>query len=390
MTASGRTALLLAAFFCLAANLRAPIVAVGPVLQDIGAALQMKESALGLLGTLPVLAFAAVSPFVHRLAFRFGLERAMLLGLTAMLAGTLLRISLPSVAVLMAGTFILCGGIAVGNVLLSAAIRRDFPNHMEKMSSFQMFAFGIFQTMAAACAVPLAHAFGWKTAISIWTLAAIPALLLWPQIARQQRQYRAAAAQPALLPAKNIWKSPLAWKISLYMGLQSMLYYTLVNWMPQFLHHRGLTESQAGNIMALFQIVTIPTVIAITPLAERCKNMTILLVGAGLVILLGVLGLWMLPIHWAWLPAIIAGSGGAAAFTFCLMLYAMRGKNAIETAALSGMSQTVGYLIAAAGPVLLGKLLESSGGWGLPWIAVCAIAAAIALTGVLAGQKGGL
>lgn len=376
---------LIMAVFLLAANLRAPIVSVGPVLQEIGTARGLSYTAIGLLGTLPVLAFALVSPWVRSLAARFGLEYTVGLGLIAIAVGAFIRSALPSAFALMAGTLLLCGGIAIGNVLLAAAIRRDFPNHIEKMSSFQMFTFGIMQGLAAWLAVPIANHFGWQWAIGIWALVAVPAAVLWFALAQGAPPMSASVAQKT----HNIWRSTLAWKISLYMGLQSLTFYTLVNWLPLFLQSRGMAPEVAGYIVALFQAITIPTVIFIAPLSERGNMVTLLTVSGG-VVLAGVLGLWYLPVNWAWVTATIAGMGGAATFTFCLMLFGLRGRDAGESAALSGMSQTVGYCIAAIGPLLLGKLLEISGSWGAPWAALCCAAAGIMLTGPLAGKRGNL
>lgn len=384
MSTTVKTPILVLAVFFLAANLRAPIVAVGPILHEIGASLYLDKTILGLLGTLPVLTFAIMSPFVKGLASRVGLEKAILFGVIAIGLGGLLRVGFSTTLTLILGTIILCAGIAIGNVLLSAAIRRDFPRHMAQMSSFQLLTFGISQSLAAGLSVPITIKFGWQWGLGIWSIFALPAFLCWFYLVKKNNiQTRLSTQTPTTI---NIWKSALAWKISVYMGLQSLMFYTLANWLPLFLQSRGMDAKTAGYTMTVFQIIAIPTAVMIPIITKRYQQMQHLLSLSAFLMVVGLIGFWYLPLNWVWVASMIIGIGCAASFTFCLILFALRGKDAIETAALSGMGQTMGYFIAAIGPIALGYLLNHVGSWGVPWTTLTLIAVGIVIVGQFAGK----
>ncbi|MBV7435230.1 MFS transporter [Cardiobacteriaceae bacterium TAE3-ERU3] len=373
------------AVILLAANLRAPIIAVGPLVETIRSAIDSTPTIMGLIGTLPVLTFAACSPFAAKLARRFGLENTILAGLILIAAGGLLRSLFASEWTIMLGTVILCAGITMGNVLLAAAIKRDQPSRIQRMTALQMFSFSILSALSAALAVPIAKVAGWQWALAVWSLLSIPAFFVWLKIRSQQHQRNLPAQSPAN-PAFNVWRSALAWKISLYTGLQSMMFYTLVAWLATIIAARGFSETEAGYYNTLFQLIALPTALLISPLSERYSRMDHLLAGASALIFTGIAGVWFAPTSLMWLFTTILGIGGCASFTFCLMLFAMRGETAAQSAALSGMGQTVGYAIAAIGPVAAGWLYETSGGWQIPIYALLIVNALQLTIGWFAGK----
>ncbi|UJF23643.1 MFS transporter [Suttonella sp. R2A3] len=384
-----KPALFIIGIILLAANLRAPIVAFGPLVEEIIQATGSSATVMGVIGTLPVLTFAACSSFAAKLARRFGLENVLLFGLVLIGVGGFVRSMRADSLMIMVGTVILCAGIAMGNVLLAAVIKRDQPNHIERMTALQMFSFSILSAIASAFAVPLAKTLGWQFALGIWSVCSIPAFVVWWRMRRRRGPHTAAVVNPSEATF-NIWRSVLAWKISAYTGLQSMLFYSMVTWLATIVAARGFSETEAGLYNTLFQLIALPTVVFITPLAERYPHMHHLLIAAGSMMFIGLLGVWYMPVEWLWLCVIVLGIGACASFTFCLMLFALRGQNAVQSAALSGMGQTVGYMIAAFGPFTVGWLLESSGGWTLPIYGLLAVTIILMSTGWFAGQRGRL
>lgn len=377
------------AVILLASNLRAPIVAIGPLMETIRDAISSNATIMGVIGTLPTLTFAACSPFAARLAKRFGLENVILVGIAMITLGCLIRSLFGNAWSIMIGTIILCAGIAMGNVLLAAAIKRDYPQRIERLTALQMLSFSILSALAAALAVPLANIIGWQWSLGIWAIMTIPAFFAWLKIRGQQHPQQ-RPQHTAANPNFNIWRSRLAWQISFYVGLQSMLFYTFVAWLATIIIARGFSETQAGYYNTLFQLIAFPTALLISPIAERYGRMHHLLCASSLLVLSGTLGMWYAPTNLMWLFTAIIGIGSCASFTLCLMLFALRGETAAQSAALSGMAQTIGYAIAALGPVCTGWLLDISGNWQIPIYAIVSIATLQLVSAWQAGQEGKL
>lgn len=355
-----RSALLAATVFAVATCLRPAITAVGPVLTRIGEDLGLGESALGLLGALPLLAFAAVSPLVHRLSGRIGVERAILVSLVILAAGILVR-SYTGSAGLWIGTIVLGSAIAVGNVLVPVLVRRDYPSNVSRATGVYTACLTLAAGTASAIAVPLSDAVDWRFALAIWAGLALVISLVWlPRVAAAPT----ARTLPAYRDANpvSVWRQPMAWGLTAFMGLQSTTFYIMVTWLPTIETAAGVEPTVAGVHMFVFQGVGILAGLAIPSLMQHptdqragvvVASAPMVIASAGFVFAPGLMLLWV----------VIAGLGQGAAFVAALSLVSLRGRNHHETTKLSGMTQSVGYLLAATGPVLTGSLAESTGRW---------------------------
>lgn len=361
--------LLIGAIILLAASLRAPIVAVGPLVADIQQDLAVSSTMMGLIGTLPVLTFAVCSPFAASLGKRFGMEEVLIAALLLLLAGMFIRTGGDSVWMLLGGTIVLSAGIAMGNVLLSGMVKRSLPQHVGRVTSLYSMTMSLTAGLFAAAAVPLAAFFGsWRTALNVWMVFTAAALAVW-LVMRWRSGHIPTPVTAQGRAAVQVWRSGLAWAISLMMGLQSLLYYTFSAWLPEILAAKGVQAAEAGVYVMLFQVAAVPAVLGVTALAVRMKRHEGLIsavIGLSVVSLCAI-GWWPSAL-WLWVT--LVGVSVSGTFTLSLLLFVWRTESAGEAAALAGMAQTVGYLVAAAGPLGAGWLFERTGSWQWPLAAL--------------------
>lgn len=355
--------LLLFAVAALAFNLRSPIVTIGPLVGMIRDDLGVSGSFMGFVTALPVLAFALFSPWAARLGQRHGMENVLITSLAVLMAGIALRSALPSPLTLVLGTALLSAAIAMGNVLLPALAKRNLPEHVNLVVAMMTAGMLVSSTLAASIAVPLARWQGWTWPLGIWMLTTGVALVPWLRIRHLHRAAAPTGSAPTTRTPLNVWRIPAAWALSLYMGLQSLVFYAVVGFTPSVLQEKGLSAEQAGNLGALFQAVSLLGVVAASWAPVRGRGRQWLSVGISLTVLAGSLGLWLGSTGTQWLWVSLAGIGTAGVFSLCLMLFAERTDSPAEAAALSGMAQAVGYGIAAIGPLGVGVLYDLLGSW---------------------------
>ncbi|WP_312350051.1 MFS transporter [Actinomyces sp.] len=385
-------ALMTALVFLVALNLRPAVTALGPLLPQIGVEEGLDKGAQGLLGAVPVMAFALVSPLVHRASRRLGPERVVLAALLVLVAGTLVR-SWAGGAGLWIGTVVVGVSIAVGNVLVPALVKRDYADKVSWATSIYSTCITVGSALAAATAVPLAGVWGWRGSLAFWAVPALVTAVLWvPRV-------RASAPIPAPAPSTagavrggrrspSVWRRPSAWMVTVFMGLQSTCFYTMVTWLPTILIAGGATPETAGVHMFVFQLVGIPAGLALPLLMRRPDSQVGAAVASSVPMLVGVLGLLVLPASGA-LWSAVAGVGAGASLVMAMTLIGLRSRTHQETTQLSGMAQSVGYLLAAGGPVLVGRLAQTSGGWTVPLVALAVVAALQVVVAVLAGRVPG-
>jgi MFS transporter, CP family, cyanate transporter len=459
-----RAGLLAAAILLLASNLRAAITAVGPLVGEIRADEGISHGLAGLITTLPLLAFAALSSLAPRIARRFGIERTLLASMVVLVVGILLRSSGP-LAALFGGTALLGLAIAAGNVLLPGLIKRDFPDRTGWMTGLYSGAMGVTATVAVALAVPVAdHAgLGWRGSLAYWAAPAAVAALVWLPLARRstrptspQGVARGADAPagngqmasdgparnsrvPRDGPARNsrvprdapastaqavhaaavgntnaagdapaagnargaggaavvagssgsvpsLWRSGLAWQVTIFMGLQSLVFYSTIAWLAEILRDRGLSSSAAGWLVSVAQLSGLVTSLAVPPIATRRASQRVHATLSALLSLAGYSGLLLSGRGLLPLWCVLIGLGQGALFSLALTMFALRAPDARHAAELSGMAQTVGYLLAATGPTLLGLVHDLTGAWTVPLAALAATTVAILLAGLAAGR----
>ncbi|WP_205708569.1 MFS transporter [Kineococcus siccus] len=376
------TALLLAGIVLVACVMRAPITGVGSVLPAISADERLTSTTAGLLTALPLLAFAAASGVVPRLAGRLGLRRTLFVALLLLLAGSVLR-SVPGVVALFAGTALLGVAIAVVNVLLPALLRREFPSRVALMTSGYVVVMGLAGSIAAGAVVPLSGALpgGWRTALAVWGAPALLAAVVWTAQLRRAEPVVAGGEH-----ARAPWRSPLAWSVTAFMGCQSVTFYVLVAWLPTVLRDRaGLGPEAAGWHLSLVQgagvvaSLAVPLVARSVTGSRRASVVTSLVTAAGFLVLL------VAP-HQAGLASVVLGLGGGATVVLALSTFSARAADAAGAAALSGMAQSVGYLVAAAGPVTIGAIHAATGSWTVPLVLLAVVAGGQAVVARAAGR----
>ncbi|MFJ1362098.1 CynX/NimT family MFS transporter [Klebsiella aerogenes] len=382
-SANGKKLLLIVGILFIAATLRVTFTGIAPLLDAIRAEYQLTTAQTGLLTTLPLLAFGLVSPLAAGVARRFGIERSLLLAMVIICLGIGLR-SLPSAAWLYIGTALIGCGIALGNVLLPGLIKRDFSGHVARMTGAYSITMGAAAAAGSAMVVPLALAgFGWRGALLLLMVFPLLALLLWLPQARRQATTPMTGSGAA--HNRGIWRSALAWQVTLFLGINSLVYYVIVGWLPAILQSMGYSEAQAGSLHGLLQLATAAPGLAIPLVLHRLKDQRGIAVLVALMCVVSTLGLWLLPGQ-AVIWTLIFGFGSGATMILGLTFIGLRVSSAHQAAALSGMAQTIGYLLAACGPPLIGKIHDAYGDWHIPLIIVALIAVVMALFGALAGR----
>ena len=375
--------LALAGILLIATNLRGPFTAAGPVLEVIQASLHIGAGQAGLLLTLPVLAFCVISPFAAPLARLYGLERVLFGALLIMMAGIAVR-SMGSVWALYAGTIILGGGIALGNTLVPSLLKRDFPNNFARLTGVYAITMGLSAAAASIIIVPLTLAFDWQVSLgSFIVLPIISALVWWPQLGRASAPVEEATAPAATAP---LWRSPLAWQVTLFFGGTSFNYYAFTAWLPSILVSQGYSPVVAGNMHGMLQLCTAVPGLLLPLLISRAKDQRAIAAGLGLSGLTGVAGLYLVP-QWAVVWVAIYGMGMGGAFIMALTFIGLRTRNAQQTARLSGMTQSVGYMVSCSGPVTVGLLHDLTQTWLVPFILCGTLCLTVALLGLGAGRN---
>ncbi|SAL40971.1 major facilitator transporter [Caballeronia sordidicola] len=384
LPSAARPALLIFGILLIAANLRAPFTGVAPLLGMIRANAGMTATEAGMLITLPLLAFAIVSPFAAGVAREYGLERSLFAALVLIGAGIALR-SAGAVWCLYLGTAIIGGGIALGNVLLPSLLKRDFPDKTVTLTSAYALTMGVGAAIASVIAIPLAHLFNseWRLVIGVLIVLPVVAALIWlPQLRNRTSPAKDTATPPH---GGEVWRSALAWQVTLFLGLNSFVYYVAVSWLPAILHDAGFSSDKAGSLHGVLQLATAVPGLLLLPIVRKMKDQRMAAFIASIISMVGLFGLLLVPAL-AMLWIIFFGLGAGAAIILGLAFVSLRASSSHQAAALSGMSQCVGYLLAAAGPPLVGRLHDASGNWTAALAICAALCLVMALLGLLAGR----
>ncbi|MFF2479930.1 CynX/NimT family MFS transporter [Paenibacillus sp. NPDC058071] len=369
-----------------AANLRAPITSVGPLIGDIKQFVGLSNSAAGMLTTVPLLAFALLSPVAPKIARRFGMERTIFFSLLLLTAGIVCR-SFSGTAALFGGTVLLGMGIAVCNVLLPSLVKRDYSNKVGLVTGIYSVSMNLCGALASGLSVPLARyaGLGWSGALNAWLLLAVIGILFWLPALKSDR-LQAAVSGTGETEIK-LSRSPLAWQVTIYMGMQSSIFYIFVAWFPEILISRGMSSDKAGWMLFLFQFAMLPFTFLVPIIAGRMKDQRPLVVLTTVLYLAGIGGLFFADNRLVPLWSALVGIGGACSFGLALIFFTARTRNAHEAARLSGMAQSLGYLLAAVGPLLFGLLHDATQHWTVPLMAMLVIALLIFAFGMGAARN---
>jgi len=357
--------LLLLGLVLVALNLRPALSSMAPVLGQVSEGLGLSASQAGLLTTLPVLCLGLFAPLAPVLARRFGSERVILCILLTLALGILVRSALGAVGVFV-GSLMAGASIGIIGVLLPGIVKRDFPKHAGTLTGVYTMALCLGAAMAAGATVPLSTHFddSWALGLGFWMLPALLAMLVWLPQARQGHGLHKVAYR-----VRGLWRDPLAWQVTLYMGLQSSLAYIVFGWLPSILIGRGLNPTEAGLVLSGSVIVQLISSLSAPWLATRGKDQRLAIVIVMLVTLAGLFGCLYAPIEGLWGWAVLLGLGQGGTFALALTLIVLRSKDAHVAANLSSMAQGVGYTLASMGPFAVGLVHDLTGGWdAVGWI----------------------
>ncbi|MEV4274857.1 CynX/NimT family MFS transporter [Actinoplanes xinjiangensis] len=375
------TALLLAAV-----NLRLAVTSIGPVLTEIRAGLGMSATVAGLLMSVPVLCFASIGLAAPRLAERFGPTRVVLGGLLLLAVGLTIRPFTGGPALFLLFSAVALAGIALVNVLLPSIVKAWFPDRVGTVTGLYSVALNIGATTAAAATVPITGAFGddWRLGLACWSLAALFALPPWLLMARS-REVTAGDTTDGSAPVR-VSRHPVAWALALYFGMQSTSAYVIIGWLPEIYRDAGLSPALAGVLFAVTSLLGVPLSFLLSAYAGRLRSQSGIALVLGLFGIAGWAGLWASPAAAPWVWAVLLGVVNAA-FPLVLTMIALRGRTPATVVQLSAFAQSIGYLFAIPGPILVGVLHDASGGWRLPLALMAALMVPQIIAGMAAGRN---
>ncbi|OME72234.1 transporter [Paenibacillus odorifer] len=379
--------LLISGIVLVAFNLRPAITSVGPLVGIIQEDVGLAHWSAGLLMSIPLISFAVMSSLVPRIAARLSNEKTLLLGLVILLVGICIR-SISMTLFIFVGTLLIGVGIAIGNVLLPVVVKEKFPQKFGLMTSIYSTSMGLLASLASGISIPLAHGLklGWDGALIVWGIPTIIAIVVWILLTRLNPA-KDNAVKSVRISAKQIWRSPLAWKIALFMGFQSSLFYITMSWLPEILYNYGISRGTAGWLLSFTQIVGVPVSFLVPILAGRLRSQVWIAFALGMCSIVGYGGLSMgssYPIMI--LSIILIGIALGGNFPLALSYIGIRARNGNQAAELSGMAQSTGYMLAAIGPILIGYLYDMTQVWTIPLITLIVISGVVTTFGMLSGR----
>lgn len=361
---------LIVAVAVVAFNLRPAITAVAPVLTEIQRSTGLSAAGAALLTTIPVLAFGACAPLAPRLGHRFGIEAALVGSLGVLILGILVR-SVPALGPLFVGTLLVGVGIAIGNVLVPALIKRDFPINPRLATGVYSMGLSGGGAVAAGVAVPLAGAVGgWRPELAFWAAPLLACVAVWGLRMRDAHH----DIGPVRVRA-GLWRDGLAWQITAFMGLQSFNFYATTAWLPTIFEQHGTRAVTAGWLLSLAGITSLPAALVAPVLASTATRQRAAVIVTACLNALALAGLLWHPRAGAVAWMILLGLSQGSSLSLALMFIVARAPDTRLAAELSGMAQTIGYLVAGGGPFVMGALRDATGGWT---ISLAVLAAALA------------
>ncbi|WP_407641796.1 CynX/NimT family MFS transporter [Amycolatopsis panacis] len=375
--------LLAVAVVLTALNLRPAITSVGPLLAEMRTGLGASALWASVLTTVPGLCFAGAGMAAPLLSRRFGIGTAIGFALGVLTVGLVVRV-LDGPYVVLGGTLVATAGIALVNVLIPVVIKDSFPARVGLMTGVYTAALQGGGAAGSALSPPLETALGgWRAALGSWAAVAAIALLVWFLATRGGGRSPRPAADGT---GRSLLRSPLAWIVTTFFGLQSFIAYVVMGWLPQVFIDSGVSKSAAGLLLGLISVIAVPISLVIPPIAARQGSQSAWIVGMGGCGAAGLAGVLLAP---SWSPllwSVLIGIG-MSVFSLALTVIALRARTGADTARLSGMAQGFGYLLAAVGPFVFGLLHDVTGGWQVSLIVLLAVLLVQMVFGALAGRR---
>ncbi len=364
----GLTLLSVLVVILIAGGLRAPMTAVSPVLNEMIAIFNLSTLEGSLLTSIPLIVFASCSVLISKFAVKTNINYSLIYSLLFLIVGLYLRVS-GSTSMLFLGSFLIGLGICIGNVLTPAYIKKIFPNKVGVMTGVFSVAMNLIAAAAAGLSIAIGQwtNMGWKGSLGIWTawgLVALVAISIETIINRnkpsatQKTQSKTTGAN-----SFNVFKSKQAWSISIFMGIQSLVYYCLVALLPVVLIDYGMKESETGIVLSVIQLAMLPVMFVSPIIATKMKDQKVMIYMVGILMFLGISMLTVLKADFIYLTAIVIGMASGLAFSLSILFFSLKSRTMDGTIKISGKAQSVGYLIAAFGPPIFGVLYDWDSSW---------------------------
>jgi MFS transporter, CP family, cyanate transporter len=382
---SYQTTLLVVAVAAAGLNLRTAITNLPPLFPDLATRLHLSPAALSLLAATPVICFGVASAFAAWLNRRFGEELVLLIALAVLTVGLLLRGAAPG-TLLFPGTVLAAGAIAILNVLLSSMVKRRWPERAGLLIGVYLTALSVGAIVSSLLSVPLYQASGGsvRLALGLWAAPAALATLLWlPQLAYRAPRVTGQARPQARI---KVYRYTLAWQVMAFMGLQSLLYYAALSWLPTIFRDRGTSAVTAGNLLALMGAGNLVAVLIVPLLAHRTPGQRALIVPSMLGMAAGLAGSLWAPLGMAPFWVFVLGVSQGACLGLAIFFMVARAPDPGSAASLSAFAQSAGYLVASVGPLEVGLLHSVTGSWDIPIAVLLVLCGGGLAVGILAAR----
>jgi MFS transporter, CP family, cyanate transporter len=355
----------------LALNLRPAATSLGVLLTEVRTGLGMSATLAGVLTTVPVLCFAIFGLLGPAAARRWGIHRAVFAAVCLMVLGLVWRATVESIPTFLVASALALAGMAVGNVLLPPLVKRHFPDRIGRLTAVYSVALLAGAALPTVAAVPVAQAAGsWRWGLAIWGLVAALALIPWMVLLRHD--VRGEAEEHAGVPWSAVLHSPMAWAMALFFAVQSTTAYSQFGWLPAIYRDAGLDADVASAMLGVLVLVSVPIPLLLPVLIRRLPDQRPVVLAFGLLTTGGWMGLLLAGDTLPWLWAVMLGLGSAA-FPWTLAMIGLRTRTPAGTVVLSGFVQSLGYLLAATGPLVTGLVYDATESWTVPLLLLAAL-----------------
>lgn len=378
--------LLIVGILFIAINLRPALASVGPLIEDIRQATGLSNGLLGLLTTLPLIAFGFISTLTPLFTRRFGIGGTLLGAMLLLTVGIVIR-SIEWLPALFLGTLLSGIAIAFGNVLLPSLTKRNFESNSGLITSLYSSMMAVGAALAAGISVPLAHdlELGWRGSLGVWAILSLVAFFVWlPQLFRLKKS---SSNRNYLKAMKKLSGSRIAWQVALFMGLQSLVFYVILAWLPAILQSRGYDASFSGWMLSLAQTTGILGALTIPYLAGKKKDQRGIVIFLFLIELISLIGLFLPQLGWVVVWVGLIGFVMGSTFGLSLLFIVLRSHDTESATELSGMAQSIGYFVAAIGPIIFGSLFDLTGNWTYPFMLLFVVSFLKLFTGMGVGKR---
>ena len=375
----------------LSLNLRAPITSTTVLLEVISESLGINGIQSGLIMTTPLIIFAISSVIISNMGVKYGYTKMVILSCLFLLVGEMIRVSFGYKGLLI-GTGFIGLGISFGNVLIPSIIKLKFPKHLGIVTGLYGVVMGLFSSISTGLTLHLVDNKGlnWRYVLSIWIILSLITLIIWlSNLFIKKDKMDSDCDKRSLFKRKDIYKSKTTWAIIVYMGAQSFMFYTYITWLPKILLIKGFDSYFSGTMMSLFQMAAIPFSLLIPVIASKMKNQKAIATFVALAYLLGSIFIYISNSKLQVISSIvIMAIGSSGTYSAAIILMELRSKSSSTVAIVSGLSQSLGYLLASVGPVLMGYLFDIYESIDFPMIIFILVSFLLVLSGITAGKEG--